>query len=73
MKVTILFKKAFALFFITVSTISISYAQDYGLTVFGTDLISKEEVLKLYTDELQTLKTLYDVDRDAYKTKKEEL
>jgi len=73
MKVINLFKKVFAVFFITVSTMSISYAQDYGVTVFGTDLISKEEVLKHYTDELQTLKTLYDSDRDAYKTKKEKL
>jgi len=60
--------------FISLLVSKAAYSQsNYGITVFGTDLISKEEVLKHYTDEIQTLKTLYDSDRDAYKTKKEEL
>jgi len=66
-------KKAFAIFLMAISTIGVAFAEDYGVTVFGTDIISKEEVVKNCKDELQTLKTLYDSDRDAYKTKKVEL
>lgn len=66
-------KKVFAIFLLTISVISTSIAQNYGVTVFGTDIISKEEVLKHCKDELRALKMLYDDDRDAYKTKKADL
>ncbi|WP_347922924.1 hypothetical protein [Pontimicrobium sp. SW4] len=66
-------KKTFAIFLMAISTINVAFAQDYGVTVFGTDIISKEEVVKKCKDELQMLKTLYDSDRETYKTKKIEL
>jgi len=62
--------KVITIFLILLNTISIAFAQDYGVTVFGTDLITKEEVIKNYKNELQTLKTIYDSDREAYKVKK---
>jgi len=68
-----IYKKVITLFLIITCTISTSFAQEYGITVFGSDLISKDEIIKNYSDELQILKGLYSSDRDKYDTKKVDL
>jgi hypothetical protein len=73
MKLKNLYKQALSIFLIAINTISVTFAQDYSVTVFGTDLISKEEVINNCLDELQTLKSLYDSDRDKYKKQKIDL
>ena len=52
---------------------NLSFAQELEITVFGTYLISKDEVIKSYFDELHLLKEFYDSDRDKYKRKKVDL
>lgn len=56
----------FLLFFST----TILFAQDYGITVFGTDLISKDKIAAKYSSELNSLRELYESDRDKYKKDK---
>ncbi len=59
-----------AVVWIMLSLVSPASAQGYGITVFGTELISKDEVIESYSDDLRTLKELYDSDRDTYKYEK---
>lgn len=43
------------------------YSQnDYGVTIFGTEILSKKSVLKKYRHTLSSLKTLYESNRKKY-------
>ncbi|WP_299115660.1 HEAT repeat domain-containing protein [uncultured Winogradskyella sp.] len=72
MKIKKPYKRALILFLIIFNPIT-AIAQEYGITVFGTNLIIKEDIIKNHTEELDTLKILYTRDRDKYKKKKADL
>ena len=46
------------------------FGQEYGLTVFGTDLIAKDDVRDKFSDDLHHLKVLYDADFEKYKSER---
>ncbi len=54
------------LYFVFAGFLFISSAQEYGVTVFGTDSITNEELIANYSSELNTLMSLYNSDRERY-------
>lgn len=59
--------------FILLLLCSYSSALDYGVTVFGTDLLTKEDLIQNFSKELEELRSLYDSDRETYNEKKDKL
>lgn len=51
-----------------------TYGQNnYSVTVFGTEIITKQSVLKKYQNQLNTLRGLYENDREKYRVEKDVL
>jgi hypothetical protein len=68
-----IYQNAFVIYLLIISTIQISIAQEYELTAFGTELVSKELIVNDYRHELNELFGLYNSNREAYTLKKVDL
>ncbi len=67
-------KSILLLTFMSLFISKVGYSQsNYGITVFGTDKITKDDIVKKYTSKLKSLVDLYNTDRDKYYKTKEAL
>lgn len=67
-------KSILFLTFMSLFISKVGYSQsNYGITVFGTDKITKDNIVKKYTSKLKSLVDLYNTDRDKYYKTKEAL